>query len=148
MELVSIAITTPPSGQPGLLEIVSNFSFRNEMWVLFIPLALMAIDVISGVIKAWAKKNFKSSVMRAGLAKKAGEILILLMGELLSYGMRLPDIVMNCVSFYIIFMEFVSILENADELGIPIPEFVRTAINNVDHKLQGTSSNTEEATDG
>lgn len=119
-----------------IFELVSQFTFRNEMWVLFIPLALMAIDIVTGVIKAWAHKDFKSSVMRAGLAKKAGEIMILLVGELFSYGMRLPEVVMNCVSFYIIFMEFVSILENVDQLGVPIPKFVKDAINNVDHTLQ------------
>lgn len=121
-----------------IIETVSKFEFRNEWLVLFIPLALMAMDVITGVVKAWAKRNFKSRVMRSGLAKKAGEIVILLVGELLSYGMMLPEIVMNCVSFYIIFMETVSILENADELGVPIPKFVKDSINNTNEKL-GTS---------
>ena len=74
--------------------------------------------------------------MRAGLAKKAGEILILVVGELISYGMILPDTIMNGISFYIIFMEVMSIMENADELGIPVPKFVRDVINNVDDKLQ------------
>ena len=49
---------------------ISQFHFRNELWVLFIPLALMAIDVLTGVIKAWVNKDFKSAVMRAGLGKK------------------------------------------------------------------------------
>lgn len=115
---------------------ISQFHFRNELWVLFIPLALMAIDVLTGVIKAWVNKDFKSAVMRAGLGKKAGEIMILVVGELVSYGLFLPDAVMNCVSFYIIFMEFVSILENVDALGVPIPKFIKDVINNVDDQLQ------------
>ena len=119
-----------------LFEIIAQFHFRNELWVLFIPLALMAIDALTGTIKAWAHSDFKSGIMRSGLAKKAGEIVILIAGELLSYGLMLPDAIMNCVSFYIIFMEVMSILENADELGIPIPKFVKDAISNVDDKLQ------------
>ena len=121
-----------------IIQVVSQFDFRNELWVLFIPLGLMAIDVLSGVIKAWAHNNFKSAIMRAGLAKKAGEIMILVVGELISYGLMLPDAIMNGISFYIIFMEIMSILENADALGIPIPKFVRDVINNVDDKLQNT----------
>lgn len=119
-----------------ILKFVEQFHFRNELWVLFIPLGLMAIDVLTGIIKAWAHNEFKSAIMRAGLAKKAGEIMILVVGELISYGLILPDLIMNGISFYIIFMEVMSILENADELGIPIPKFVKDVINNVDEQLQ------------
>lgn len=119
-----------------ILQFISQFHFRNELWGLFIPLGLMAIDVLTGIIKAWAKNDFQSAIMRAGLAKKAGEIMILVVGELISYGLMLPDAIMNGISFYIIFMEIMSILENADELGIPIPKFVKDVVNNVDDTLQ------------
>ena len=119
-----------------ILQFISQFHFRNELWVLFIPLGLMAIDVLSGVIKAWAHNDFQSSIMRSGLAKKAGEIVILVVGELVSFGLLLPEAVMNGISFYIIFMEIMSILENADALGIPIPKFVKDVINNANDQLQ------------
>lgn len=115
---------------------VTQFHFRNELWILFIPLGLMAIDILTGIIKAWAQNDFKSAVMRAGLAKKAEEILILIAGELISFGLMLPDVVMNGVSFYIIFMEGMSILENVDELGIPVPGVIKRVINNVDEQLK------------
>ena len=119
-----------------IYQFVSQFTFRNELWVLFIPLGLMAIDILTGIVKAWAQNDFKSAVMRAGLAKKAEEILILVAGELISFGLMLPDAVMNGVSFYIIFMEGMSILENVDELGIPVPGFIKKVINNVDEQLK------------
>ena len=127
-----------------IFQYVSQFDFRNELWVLFIPLILMAIDVLTGIIKAWAHNDFKSAIMRSGLAKKAGEIMILVVGEVISYGLILPDTIMNGISFYIIFMEVMSILENADELGIPVPKFVRDVINNVDDKLQHGDKKEEE----
>ena len=119
-----------------IYQLISQFHFRNELWVLFIPLGLMGIDILTGIIKAWAKNDFQSAIMRAGLAKKAGEIMILVVGELISFGLNIPDIVMNGISFYIIFMEIMSILENVDELGVPIPKFVKDVINNVDDQLQ------------
>ena len=127
-----------------IFQYVSQFHFRNELWVLFIPLILMAIDVLTGIIKAWAHNDFKSAIMRSGLAKKAGEIMILVVGEVISYGLMLPDAIMNGISFYIIFMEVMSILENTDELGIPVPKFVRDVINNVDDKLQHGDKKEEE----
>lgn len=120
-----------------LYSYISQFSFRNELWILFIPLILMAIDIITGVVKAWVHKNFRSDIMRAGLGKKTGEIVILVSGEVISYGLGLPEAIMNGISFYIIFMEGVSILENADQLGVPIPKFVKDVINNVGDTLSG-----------
>ena len=70
--------------------------------------------------------------------------MILVVGELVSYGLFLPDAVMNCVSFYIIFMEFVSILENVDALGVPIPKFIKDVINNVDDQLQNNGIGVKE----
>lgn len=130
-----------------ILQFISQFHFRNELWVLFIPLGLMAIDVLTGIIKAWAQNDFQSAIMRAGLAKKAGEIMILVVGELISYGLMLPDAIMNGISFYIIFMEIMSILENADELGIPVPKFVKDVINNVDDTLQHGDKNNKKEED-
>ena len=127
-----------------IYQFVSQFTFRNELWVLFIPLGLMAIDILTGIVKAWAQNDFKSAVMRAGLAKKAEEILILIAGELISFGLMLPGAVMNGVSFYIIFMEGMSILENVDELGIPVPGFIKKVINNVDDQLKNGSDKSEE----
>ena len=127
-----------------LYNFISQFHFRNELWVLFIPLGLMAIDVLTGVIKAWSQNDFKSAIMRAGLAKKAGEIMILVVGELISFGLMLPEAVMNGISFYIIFMEIMSILENVDELGIPVPKFVKDVINNANDQLQNGHTNNEE----
>lgn len=126
-----------------LLQFVSQFDFRNEWWVLFTPLIIMGVDIITGVVKAWVNKNFEASIMRTGLGKKAGEAAILIAVEFLSYALNLPDIVMNCVSFYIIFMEVMSVLENANALGIPIPKFVRDAINNTNNQLQNGSKSDE-----
>ena len=126
-----------------LLQFVSQFDFRNEWWVLITPLIFMGVDIITGVVKAWVNKNFEASIMRTGLGKKAGEVAILIAVELLSYALNLPDIVKNCVSFYIIFMEVMSVLENANALGIPIPKFVRDAINNANDQLQNGSKSDE-----
>jgi phage-related holin len=74
--------------------------------------------------------------MREGLNHKVGELAILFMGELFTYGMQLPAIFINCVSLYIIFMEIVSIMENLDKMNVPIPKFVRKALRNASYKLE------------
>ena len=89
-----------------IVTFLNNFQFRNELWILILPVSLMAIDFITGLLYAWSTNTFKSKKMRSGLTKKVGEIAILVIGELFSYGMRITPIIMDGISAYIIFMEF------------------------------------------
>lgn len=113
-----------------------GFHFRNELWVLLIPVALMSGDSITGFLKAWNTKTFTSSKMRSGLTKKAGEILLLVVGEILTYGLQLPDYVTWWISAYIIIMEIMSIFENLKQIGVPIPEVISKVLHTVDETLK------------
>lgn len=116
--------------------LIRNANFRDGNWVLIIPSVLMVVDFLTGLFNAWATGHLKSFKMREGLNHKVGELSILFMGELFTYGMRLPNIFINCVSLYIIFMEVVSIFENLDKMGVPIPKFVKKALRNASYKLE------------
>lgn len=126
------------------IEVLQSFRFRNEWWVLILPISLMAIDVVTGLLKAFVTKTFQSSVLRAGGCKKAGEVAVLGVGELFTCALVLPDYVMIIVSAYIVFMEIMSIIENVDKLGVPIPAFVRDVVNNVDDQLYNHHLSEEE----
>ena len=119
-----------------IVTFLNNFQFRNELWILILPVSLMAIDFITGLLYAWSTNTFKSKKMRSGLTKKVGEIAILVIGELFSYGMRIPPIIMAGISAYIIFMEFMSIMENLKKMGVPIPGFISKVLNTVDLALK------------
>lgn len=119
-----------------IVTFLNNFQFRNEFWILILPVSLMAIDILTGLLYAWSTETFKSKKMRSGLSKKVGEIAILVIGELFSYGMRIPPVIMAGISAYIIFMEFMSIMENLKKLGVPIPGFIANILNTVDLALK------------
>lgn len=119
-----------------IVTFIENFQFRNEFWILILPVSLMAIDFITGLLYAWSTETFKSKKMRSGLTKKVGEIAILVIGELFSYGMRIPPVIMAGISAYIIFMEFMSIMENLKKMGVPIPGFISKVLNTVDLALK------------
>ena len=117
-------------------KILEQIRFESMLWLLLIPVAMMAIDIITGLLNAWVTESFESSKMRSGLAKKCGEMMTILIGIMLMYGVNLPSYIVTGVSAYIIFMEFMSIMENLDKLGVPVPAFVRKVINNVDDTLR------------
>lgn len=122
----------------------SDVQFTNAYWVLFLPCALMALDVLTGVTHAWMTGHLKSYRMREGLGRKAGELTILVMGALFTAAISLPPYIMGFFSLYIVVMELVSICENLKKLGIPIPRFVDRALGNIENKIQNGSDTEKE----
>ena len=131
--------------------ILDKVKFSNEIWVFIIPGVLMAIDILTGSLNAWAKSNFKSFKMREGLVKKCGEITILAIGQLFTVGLVLPTYIMSGISFYIIFMELISICENLQKMGVPIPKFIKKALDDTEKALEekeSVDSKKEDTDDG
>lgn len=119
-------------------KILNEIHFASLTWLLLIPVAMMAIDIVTGLLYAWSTKAFESAKMRTGLAKKCGEIMIILIGMMFVYGTNIPTYILTGISAYIIFMELMSVLENLDKLGVPIPAFISKVLNNVDDALQNS----------
>lgn len=132
-------------------KILESVKFTNEIWVFVIPGILMAIDMLTGSLNAWVKQDFKSFRMRQGLVKKCGEIAILGIGELFTVGMVLPMYILSGISFYIIFMELISICENLKKMGVPIPKFIEKALHDAEKELEekeSVNSKKEDTDDG
>lgn len=114
----------------------ANFHFVSTTWVFLLPIAMMGLDIVTGLVKAWDLEQFKSKKMRSGLSKKIGELAILVIGELFQYSLSLPTYIMSCVSMYITFMELMSNVENLNAIGVQLPAFLTKVLKNVDETLQ------------
>ena len=121
----------------NLNDFMDHLSFSNDVWVVLLPCILMALDIVTGFVNAWIKGEVKSSVMRQGLAKKFGELVVISIAQILLYAVGLPVTAASGVSIYICFMETVSICENLDKLGVPIPNFIKKAMQKAGDKLSG-----------
>lgn len=116
---------------------LESISFADEEWKFAIPMILMVLDFLTGVTHAWGTGHLKSYRMREGLMRKFAEVSVLAMGALFEYGFNLPAYVLSGFSFYIMFMELVSICENLKKMGIPIPSFIEKAFSSVDRLQHG-----------
>ena len=125
-----------------------KFSFRNETWAFAVPVGFMVFDIFTGFINAWRKRKVKSSIMRNGLAKKAGEMCLLLIGLMLIRGTLAPPYILTFFAWYICIMEAVSIMENLDKLGVPIPKWVKKAIGTINDSIQNGDPIKGDDTDG
>lgn len=116
-------------------ELLNSIHFTNDVWTVMLPVILMLIDIITGITNAWIKKELDSSILRKGLGKKLGEISAILIGEIFVVGFGLTTLVADGISIYIIVMELISICENLEELGVPIPKFIKRALAVTNEKI-------------
>lgn len=72
--------------------------------------------------------------MRAGLGKKVGELVYATLGLLTKYALGINSISIF-ITGYICFMEVMSLVENCDKLGVPMPEILKKKVNNIGSQL-------------
>ncbi len=95
-----------------------------------ITLMFILLDMLSGVIKAFKNKNFKSSIMRQGLFHKSAFIVIIGLAMLCDYSQKFIDLGFNVpltkvVCIYLIICEISSVLENLKAIN---PELISDRI--------------------
>ena len=91
----------------------------GQAWAVWITVAFIVLDVLSGIAKGAKLGQLSSSKMREGIWHKAGYVLIIALAVLIEVGSKLgftvPLVVPACV--YIILSEVMSIFENATILN-------------------------------
>lgn len=122
-------------------EMLQMFQSTNNYRVLIVPFVLMVFDFITGISHAWATGHLKSYRMREGLNKKVGEITMIIIGCLFNWALNVPKYVIYGIVLYVIIMELISICENLDRMGVPIPKFIKKALRNAEYKIQNDDPN-------
>lgn len=112
-------------------ELIQNIHFSNIWWAIATPLILIVIDVLTGVIIAWKNNDFKSAKMRAGLSKKFGELVYVLVGILTKFALG-TELILYFTVGYICLMELSSLAENCDKLGVKMPDKLKEKLNNIE----------------
>lgn len=92
-----------------------------ECWAIIVVAAMMAFDVLAGLVGAVVRHDFQSSKMREGLGHKAMLILVVALAIVLQgatdhigdMGWSVPLILPACI--YIIVMEVASVLETVSQ---------------------------------
>ena len=94
-------------------------------------LVVMAIDFITGIIKSVIKNTTNSKTGKKGIGGKFIMLSIVALAYLLDIIMDINNSPYNCrivvISFYFV-NEGISILENAVEIGLPVPEQLKNML--------------------
>ena len=117
----------------SLIGLVSWF-FGGLDGLLKVLLALIVIDYFSGLTVAWRANTISSAVGFLGISKKCLMLTFVGIAHLLDT--IIPNdggAMRSIVCLFYIANEGKSIIENADRLGIPIPQMLMKHFNNI-HK--------------
>lgn len=107
-----------------------DIQFTSNYWVILLPVIAMAGDFITGYLNAWIHHDIQSSKMRIGAAHKGAELLALVLVWCVQLAIVLPVDVTAVMAIYLVFMEFNSIMENLDKMGVPVPAVFKKRVNN------------------
>ena len=94
--------------------------------LLYTLLAFVVIDYITGVMCAIADKTLSSEVGFKGICRKV--LIFLLVGIANVQVIGTGSVLRTAVIFFYISNEGVSLLENAAHLGLPVPEKIKTVL--------------------
>ena len=113
------------------MESLQNISFTHRYWIVLLPTFLMAMDIITGWIQATINGTWDSTKMRTGLFRKSGELLVIVIAYVVYVAIELPVDVPAFIAAYIIIMEIISVCENLDQAGIPMPVWITKRLKKV-----------------
>lgn len=97
----------------------------------------VALDYISGVIKAFVNKELSSKIGVKGLLKKVGVFVIVALAVLIDKITGESGAVRTLVIYYFVANEGLSIVENLGEAGLPIPDVIKKALKSLKNEAKG-----------
>ena len=101
--------------------------------------AVMLIDYITGMVNAWKSKELSSKKGAFGIVKKICYLALVCVGMgvdwLIYSGLRQVGVALDYTIFFgvlvtvwLIINELISILENLEGVGVPLPKFLVTIV--------------------
>ena len=97
--------------------------------LLYALIAFVAIDYITGVMCAISDKTLSSEVGFKGICRKVLIFLLVGIGNIIDVQvLGSPGVLRTAVIFFYLSNEGVSLLENAAHLGLPVPDAIKTVL--------------------
>ena len=97
----------------------------------------MVIDYITGLMCAIVDRKLSSEVGFKGICRKVLIFLLVGIGNIIDVAvLGAPGILRTAVIFFYLSNEGVSLLENAAHLGLPVPEAIKTVLEQLHDKSE------------
>lgn len=94
------------------------------------------VDTVSGIIKANIAGTYSSKAFRNGILNKSGYLLAIILVVQLDKILGNTGALRTAILFCFIYNESVSVIENLGEMGVPIPEKIKDALEVLNKKSE------------
>ena len=115
-----------------------TYLFGGWSALIQILVAFVVIDYVTGVLAAGVRREISSSVGGRGIARKVLIFVLVACGHLVDMALGTADVIRDAVIYFYIANELLSIIENAGEIGLPVPDILKNAIERLKGKEQDT----------
>lgn len=123
---------------------VVGFCFGEINGLLKALIFMMAIDYTTGWIKAIYLRELSSAAGFKGIAKKIMILCLVSICHIIDvHVIGDKSIIMSAATMFYIGNEGISILENAVQIGIPVPEALKKALKQLTEKGKGENDKGE-----
>lgn len=131
MSKIQIAIDSAA----GIVGAVIGFMYGEVNGLFWALIAFMALDYISGVLAAIGGRKLSSKVGFRGIAKKLLILVFVALGHITdTYVLGGVPAAMSAAMLFYIANEGISIVENAAALGIPVPQKIKSVLEQIKNK--------------
>ena len=138
---------------------IATASVLSYFQIIVLPLSilivLMILDYITGVLKAWYKKEISSKTGIKGIIKKVAYLFSVAVAMTTDY---LITLLTNQVGFtdsktyfigliviiWYIINESISILENTNAIGVPLPKFLKKLLKHFKETIEEKAGEEDE----
>lgn len=119
----------------ALLGTVVSYLVGDISTVLKVVALFMVLDYITGILVSFKFNKTSSKICKEGIFKKAGIFFVIIMAH--QVDLLMPEkypIVKTMVCYFYVGGEGISILENVGALGVPIPNRLINALEQLKEK--------------
>lgn len=106
-------------------ELFKQFFFSGDLYLIKALILLMAIDIVTGVLKAIVNQNLWSRKSLFGYARKLLVFCIIILSNIIDQIIHMDGALVTATIFFYITNEGFSIFENSVQLGLPVPNEVK-----------------------
>ena len=128
-EVAEVAVKIPVVAISTFTAYMMN-TFNTIILVLF---AVMVLDYITGTLRGLLTKTLNSTIGLKGIFKKVAMLLVVGIAACIEFaivelGMETGNLLVVIVICFFVVNEAISCLENAAQLGVPIPQILLDAL--------------------
>ncbi|MFD2209255.1 holin family protein [Virgibacillus halophilus] len=105
----------------------------GEVKFLHLLLLLMALDIVTGLFKAWKNRNLWSRKSLFGYARKVLVLVVIILANVVDQVLDLNGMVAYATVLFYLTNEGLSIIENLADVGVLVPTGLAEKLKNIEN---------------